>query len=81
MEHIIDHDLERYYLGMVTDEPELAVIEEHLLWCQPCIDRMKETERYVDAMKAGAIIGGFDVDVLVKDRRPVRGSDASRIRN
>ena len=30
-EHISDHDLERYYLGMVTDEQELAHLEEHIL--------------------------------------------------
>src|ERR1051326_8068334 len=48
MEHIDDHDMERYYLGMLTDESELAGIEAHLLWCQSCQDRMKETERYVD---------------------------------
>jgi hypothetical protein len=36
MEHICDHDLERYHLGMVKDEAELAAIEEHLLWCHIC---------------------------------------------
>ena len=29
--HIDDHDLERYHLGMVKDEDELAALEEHLL--------------------------------------------------
>jgi hypothetical protein len=37
--HISDYDLERYYLGMVTDEQELAALEEHLLWCSACVDR------------------------------------------
>jgi hypothetical protein len=36
MEHISDHDLERYHLGMVIDEPELAQVEEHLLGCAEC---------------------------------------------
>src|ERR1017187_7300978 len=31
MERICDHNLERYHLGMVKDEAELAPIEEHLL--------------------------------------------------
>src|SRR5438045_3536699 len=31
MHHIDDHDLERYHLGMVTDETELAQFEEHML--------------------------------------------------
>ena len=34
MDDISDHDLERYHLGMVKDEAELASIEEHLLWCR-----------------------------------------------
>ena len=49
--HISDHDLERYYLGMVTREEELAALEEHLLWCHPCIERAEETQNYVDAMR------------------------------
>jgi len=32
--HITDHDLERYYLGMVVSEPALAALEEHILACQ-----------------------------------------------
>jgi hypothetical protein len=31
MNHISDHDLERYHLGMVTDEDELTALEEHYL--------------------------------------------------
>ena len=34
MDHISDDDLERYYLGMVKDEAELAPFEEHLLACR-----------------------------------------------
>jgi hypothetical protein len=30
-DHISDHDLECYYLGTVTDEEELAPLEEHPL--------------------------------------------------
>ena len=54
MEHISDHDLERYYLGMVT-EPELTSIEEHLLWCHECLERNQSSERYVDAMRGAAV--------------------------
>jgi hypothetical protein len=42
MKHISDHDLERYHLGMVVDEAELAEIEEHLLVCSPCIDAAEQ---------------------------------------
>ena len=78
MEHIDDHDMERYYLGMLTDESELAGIEAHLLWCQSCQDRMKETERYVDAIRAGAELGNFDVDVRWKAYRDLKGGSKSQ---
>jgi hypothetical protein len=53
--HISDHDLERYYLGMVTDEAELAILEEHILACASCAERADEAQDYVDAMRAAAI--------------------------
>ena len=54
LDHIDDHDLERYHLGMVKDEAELAALEEHLLWCGVCVDRAEATARYVDAVRAAA---------------------------
>ena len=30
-EHISDHDLERYYLGIVAEEEEVAQLEVHML--------------------------------------------------
>ena len=51
-EHISDHDLERYYLGMVTEEEELAPLEEHILCCPLCAKRAEETQDYVDAIRA-----------------------------
>jgi hypothetical protein len=62
MEHICDHDLERYHLGMVRDEAELAAIEEHLLWCPICVDRAEESADYVDELRAGIIMGNFDLE-------------------
>jgi anti-sigma factor RsiW len=53
-EHISDHDLERYYLGMVSEEEELAALEEHLLWCVRCVERAKEAQDYVDAMRVAS---------------------------
>jgi anti-sigma factor RsiW len=50
--HICDHDLERYYLGMVKDEAELASLEEHLLVCPACLERAEATQDYVDALRA-----------------------------
>jgi hypothetical protein len=52
VEHISDHDLERYYLGMVADDSEeLASIEEHLLSCEDCELRYGLTEDYVDFLR------------------------------
>jgi len=52
--HISDHDLERYYLGKIAAEEELAVLEEHLLWCEYCVDRAEETQDYVDVIRVAA---------------------------
>jgi hypothetical protein len=49
--HISDHDLEQYYLGMITRERELEPLEEHLLGCPDCARRAEETESYVDALR------------------------------
>ncbi len=62
MEHVSDDDLERYHLAMVpTDSPEEKAIEEHLLWCKACLWRAEEISRYVDAMRAGIVLGEFDL--------------------
>jgi hypothetical protein len=50
-DHISDEDLERYPLGMVKDETELAPLEEHLLVCAACIERADETRQYVGTMR------------------------------
>jgi hypothetical protein len=54
-QHISDEDLERYHLGMVTDESELAPLEEHLLACSSCAERAEE------AIRAAIIEGGYDL--------------------
>jgi len=61
MEHLSDTDLERYYLDMIPDGPELAAFEEHLLICGECVDRAEETQDYVDGIRAGLIRGPFDL--------------------
>jgi hypothetical protein len=55
MNHISDGDLERYYLGMVKDESELAPLEEHLLWCHECLDRAEAAERFVDVIRTALL--------------------------
>lgn len=37
-----DHDLERYCLGMVVQETELAPPEERLLACPNCVEARNE---------------------------------------
>ncbi len=46
MEHPSDHLLDEYALGRITDEDQLAAIEEHLLVCQECRDEIE----FVDAI-------------------------------
>jgi hypothetical protein len=54
-QHLTDHDLERYYLGMVTGEIELAALEEHILACGSCADWAAEAQDYVDSMRIAAM--------------------------
>ena len=52
--HLSQHDLERYLLGMLKDEAELAPLEEHLLACADCTRRAEDSADYIDAMRAAA---------------------------
>src|SRR5882724_8784528 len=54
--HIGDHDLERYHLGMITEEAELAPIEEHLLICPKCVDQAEEIADYADAIRQAMVV-------------------------
>jgi hypothetical protein len=62
MDHLSDHDLERYHLGIVTDEAELAPLEEHFLVCPDCVARAEENAAYVDTLRAAIIAKGLDVE-------------------
>ena len=57
---IDEHDLDRYILGIVTDEAELAGIEEHLLWCEECVREAEKAVAYAEAIRAGIIAGNFN---------------------
>ena len=59
-EHVTDHDLERYHLGMIVEEAELAVLEEHLLACSACAERAQATADYIDAMRRAIVKGDHD---------------------
>ena len=58
--HISDHDLERYYLGLIPQGPELDAFEEHLLACPKCVDQAEASDAYVDAIRAGTVTGRFE---------------------
>jgi hypothetical protein len=72
--HITDHDLERYYLGMVIDKTKLAALEEHILACVSCAERADDTQQNVDAMRAASL--DFEEEV----RHQVRGKPPGAIR-
>jgi hypothetical protein len=61
-QHISDHDLERYHLGMVVDETELPALEENYLGCPPCAERAEFLADYVDLIPAAIIEGNFDLE-------------------
>jgi hypothetical protein len=73
MAHLSDHDLERYHLGMIVDEAELAPFEEHLLACSECAERAEEAADSVDSMRQGIILGNFDLE-YPPPPRPSRSS-------
>jgi hypothetical protein len=76
MNHISDHDLERYHLGMIVGEAELAPLEEHLLSCPGCAERAEQVAEYVDTMRAAIIARNFDLEW----DDAIRASALSRIR-
>lgn len=52
MRHVSEDDLLLYALGMMRGETALAAIEEHLLCCNACLDRLEEIDaRIADAKK------------------------------
>jgi hypothetical protein len=75
--HISDDDLERLILGTITDEAELAPLEEHLLLCAECIERAEQTRQYVGTTKAALTanrrLGGRKAKAESKERWLVPG--------
>jgi len=67
--HVSDHDLERYYLGQIVSEDEVARVEDHLIGCGECAERAAEAQDYVDAMRRGIIEGDYDRKIK-KPREP-----------
>lgn len=53
VEHASEADLERYAMRSLP-APESDRLEEHLLVCAECRDRLKATDEYVAAMRSAA---------------------------
>lgn len=52
--HLTDEALENYCLGLVTEETELSVVEEHLLYCGYCQERLEKAQELVEASQEAA---------------------------
>ncbi len=53
VEHVSEDDLERYAMRSLP-APESDHLEEHLLICSECHNRLKATDEYVAAMRSAA---------------------------
>ena len=58
--HIATADLERYHLGRVYEIDKVVVLEEHLLWCQECLERLDAIERLIDQLRTVLILCALD---------------------
>jgi hypothetical protein len=54
VQHVTDDSLERYAMQMVP-ESELGPMEEHLLTCPNCVDRLQAEIEFVTAMRDAAV--------------------------
>jgi len=50
-QHCTEQNLELYATGKL-DEPGAEILEQHLLLCEPCCDRLVETEKFLGAMRS-----------------------------
>ena len=60
--HPSENDLERYAMGALRDESELASLEEHLLACPACVARTEALEDYVWSIRPS--LRQFLIDVI-----------------
>jgi anti-sigma factor RsiW len=70
--HAPDEVLEQYSLGTLPEE-EAERLEEHLLICQECRDRLEETDAFVEATRGAALALGIE-------RPPVKERVRRRLR-
>jgi len=70
--HIPHERLDAYVLGSIGSESDVAEIEEHLLWCEHCLDYVEEMEQFIKSLKVGTKRGGFDVEMMAEEFRTWR---------
>jgi hypothetical protein len=58
--HIDDETIDRYALGKLTED-ELAPVEEHLLICHACQDKLDAADGFVSAFRAAAPLATAEV--------------------
>ena len=69
LDHADEGQLERYSLSAL-DEADLARIEEHLLICETCRERLQEEEAYAAAMRGAA--QSLRLETQFRARQPAR---------
>src|ERR1019366_6961437 len=65
--HVDAEDLERYSMGAISLEAS-TLIEEHLLTCEGCRDRFRETDDYRRVMRAAS-------EELRRDEKAAKGRE------
>jgi hypothetical protein len=63
LHHVIESDLERYYLGSF-EGMELDMIDEHLLWCIDCCERLERIEENDHVARVGQVGRSSDARVV-----------------
>ena len=69
IDHADEGQLERYSLGALG-ETDLARVEEHLLICESCRERLQETDVYTAAMRGAA--QSLRLEAQFRARQPAR---------
>jgi len=69
--HVQAEELELYCLGRLT-EVRCAPLEERLLWCEICRDRLTTTENYVAAMRQAGLQWSAQAEDRAAEVTPIR---------
>lgn len=55
-DHITDHDLELYYLGMLRSSTDVMRLQEHLATCRQCVRQAISTADYIETLQRALLI-------------------------